>query len=114
MGSADYPFLSLKWVTVDPSVARRLPRRLAYYYLALPIAHDDDDITVVMAYPDNPNVVTVLQSSLGAHIVPVRGSALEIKSTLDLMWSAFTEPVESEVGAARILCWGTSNVRAAL
>lgn len=106
---SDYPFLSLSRVTVDPELARQLPRRLAYYYLALPLARDDDQLTLVMAHPDNQAAVTVLQAVLGGVIVPVQGSAREIRASLDLVWS---EKADAE--KQHILCWGKSPERAAL
>ncbi|HVO71875.1 MAG TPA: hypothetical protein VMT24_17625, partial [Aggregatilineaceae bacterium] len=96
----DYPFLSLSRVTVDPATARQLPRRLAYYYLALPLARDDDQLTLVMAHPDNQAAVAVLQAVLGERIVPIQGSARELRAALDTVWSG---AAESE--ALHILCW---------
>jgi hypothetical protein len=56
-----YPLLALADISIDPELARRLPRRLAYYHLALPIAQDEDDITLAMAYPENRRVVDVFR-----------------------------------------------------
>jgi nucleotide-binding universal stress UspA family protein len=99
----DYPYLSLSSVSIDPT------RRLAYYYLALPLARDDDQLTVVMAHPGNQTAVAMLQAVLGGRIVPVQGAASEIKATLNLIWSEETEPA-----APRILCWGASPERSVL
>jgi nucleotide-binding universal stress UspA family protein len=103
-----YPYLPLSRVSVDPVLARRLPRRLAYYYLALPLAQDGDELTVVMAHPDNHAAVAVLQALLGAHIVPVQGAAAEIKAVLNRVW-----PEEADSAAPRIVCWAGSPERAA-
>jgi len=105
----DYPFLSLSRVTVDPATARQLPRRLAYYYLALPLARDDDQLTLVMAHPDNQAAVAVLQAVLGERIVPIQGSARELRAALDTVWSG---AAESE--ALHILCWSADQERATL
>lgn len=78
-----FPFLSLKGITIDEALARRLPRHLAYYHRSLPIAQDGDQITVVMAYPDNRVVVGLLETILGGSIIPVRGSEQEIQAALD-------------------------------
>jgi nucleotide-binding universal stress UspA family protein len=104
---SDFPYLSLSRIPLDPALARRLPRRLAYYYLALPLAQDDDQITLVMAHPENQAAVAVLQAVLGGRVVPVLGSGDEIKATLKLIWSGADEPA-----ATRILCWGASPERA--
>ena len=98
---SDFPYLSLSRVTVDPALARQLPRRLAYYYLALPLARDDDQLTLVMAHPDNQAALAVLQAVLGGAIVPVQGSAREIRAALDLLWSE-----QAESAGLHILCWG--------
>ncbi len=103
----DYPFLSLSRVTVDPELARQLPRRLAYYYLAIPLARDEDQLTVVMAYPENQAAVVMLQAVLSTPIVPVQGSPHEIKATLNQLWSE-----HNEIGTSQVLCWGLSEERA--
>jgi nucleotide-binding universal stress UspA family protein len=105
---SEYPYLSLSRIPIDPALARTLPRRLAYYYLALPLAHDDDQLTLVMAHPENQAATTVLQAVLGERIVPVQGSGEEIKATLNRLWSGETDPA-----APRVLCWGTSPDRSA-
>jgi nucleotide-binding universal stress UspA family protein len=104
-----YPFLSLSRVSVDPVLARQLPKRLAYFHLALPLAYDDGQLTVVMAHPDNPTAVTMLQTVLGKQIVPVRGSANEIRATLNLIWSD-----EGDPDVVRILSWGATEPQSAL
>ncbi len=81
-----YPFLSLDTIDLDPELAQRLPRRLAYYHLALPIAQDGKSITVAMAHPENQNVVSVLENALGATVIPVRSFAETIRQQLDRVW----------------------------
>jgi nucleotide-binding universal stress UspA family protein len=98
-----YPYLSLSRISIDPALARKLPRRLAYYYQALPLAHDDDQLALVMAHPENRDAIAVLQAIMGERIVPVMGSSDEIKATLHTIWSG-----ESDPAIARVLCWGAS------
>lgn len=81
-----YPFLSLADIHLDTDLAQRLPRRLAYYHLALPIAQDADGITVAMAHPDNPKVISVLERALGAQVIPVHSFAETIREQLDRIW----------------------------
>src|SRR5829696_4660784 len=81
-----YPFLSLADVHLDSDIAQRLPRRLAYYHLALPIAQDADGITVAMAHPEYPKVIFVLEAALGARVIPVRSFAETIRQRLDDVW----------------------------
>jgi nucleotide-binding universal stress UspA family protein len=105
---SDFPYLSLSRIAVDPTLARTLPRRLAFYYQALPLARDDDELTLVMAHPENQAAVAVLQAVLGEHIVPVQGAGDEIKATLGSIWAGETGP-----GASRVLAWGASPENAA-
>ncbi len=106
---SDYPYLSLNQIAIDPVLARTLRRRLAFYYLALPLARDDEQTTLVMAHPENRAAITVLESALGTRIVPVQGSSEEIRAALNLIWSDETNPKTT-----RILCWGATPERAAL
>lgn len=106
---SDYPYLSLNQITIDPVLARTLPRRLAFYYLALPLARDDEQTTLVMAHPGNRTAIVVLESALGTRIVPVQGAIEEIKAALNLIW-----PDEIVPKTTRILCWGTTPEKATL
>jgi hypothetical protein len=107
--STGYPYLPLQNLSIDAALARRLPRRLAYYHLALPLAQDADEISVVMAHPERNNVITMLEMVLNARIVPVQGSGAEIKTALDNVWLQEPEAVNP-----RILSWGTSPEQATL
>jgi nucleotide-binding universal stress UspA family protein len=107
--TVDYPYLSLSRVTIDSDLARRLPRRLAYYHLALPLAEDADELTVVMAHPENQAVVTMLEMLLSARIVPVLGTASEIKAALDGIWRH-----EPDTSVLRIVSWGSTPEQADL
>ena len=95
-----HPLLSLAHISIDPELARRLPRRLAYYHLALPIAEDEAHITVAMAYPGKSQVVAVLETVLGAAIMPVRSHPDEIQAVLDQIWRG-----AGEVRASTFLTW---------
>ncbi|MCI0555032.1 MAG: hypothetical protein L0287_29135 [Anaerolineae bacterium] len=95
-----YPLLSLSEIEIDSELARRLPRRLAYYHLALPIAEDDDLITVAMAYPDNRRVEEVIRAALGTAIIPVRSHADEIRRLLDAVWLP-----QDEIERTDLVCW---------
>ena len=98
-----YPLLSLSQISIDPNLARRLPRRLAYYHLALPIAEDGEDITLAMAYPDNQRVIEVIRSALNAvAITPVRSHGEEIRRVLDSIWEQ-----ESETRPSSIVYWSS-------
>jgi nucleotide-binding universal stress UspA family protein len=95
-----FPFLSLEDIDLDVDLARSLPRRLAYYHLALPIAQDADGITIAMAHPENPNVVRVVEAALEANVIPVQSFAETIREQLDRIWQ-----VQAPDGALRVLSW---------
>ncbi len=98
-----YPLLSLSQISIDPELARRLPRRLAYYHLALPIAQDEEDITLAMAYPENRRVVEVIQTALGVPVTPVRSHADDIRRILDTIWTD-----EGETRQLGIIGWAAN------
>ena len=106
---SDYPYLSLQHIAVDPELARTLPRRLAYYYLALPLACDDEQMTLVMAHPENRATIAVLEAALGTRVIPVQGSSEEIRAALNMIWSN-----EASSQATRILCWRAAPERVAV
>jgi hypothetical protein len=103
-----YPHLSLDRINIDENVARRLPRRLAYYHLALPIAEDDDSISVAMAYPDNRTVIQLIETVLNSSIIPVYSAADQIRERLNHVWG-----IESAEPLPRILAWSDSAEREA-
>ena len=97
------PFVSLKHIDIDPELVRQLPRKLAYYHLALPLAMDNEQITVAVAHLGNPLTLQMLSRVLGAEIVPVHAPATEIKTVLDKVWRGIKPP------QANILTWGTTD-----
>lgn len=99
-----YPLLSLSQIPIDPELARRLPRRLAYYHLALPIAQEEDAITLAMAYPENRRIVEVIQTALGMPVIPVRSHAEDIRRALDNLWSG-----EGEARWSGLMGWAAQE-----
>jgi nucleotide-binding universal stress UspA family protein len=100
------PYVSLKSISTDRTLVCQLPRGLAYYYLALPLAADEDGISVAMAHPEDRTALGVLESVLGQRIVPVQGDADELRAALDTTWE--DSPVFDSPG---ILFWGKSGTR---
>lgn len=96
------PFVSLKYIDIDPELVRQLPRKLAYYHLALPLAMDNEQITVALAQTGNPLTLEMLSRFLGAEIVPVHATAYEIKLALDSVWKSIKSP------QSNLLTWGTT------
>lgn len=81
-----YPYVSLRQLTIDPELARRLPRRLAYYHLAIPIAQENDRITVALAGSEYHRAVAVLEAVLNSPLIPVRATPDDIRTALDKVW----------------------------
>lgn len=95
-----YPLLELSQVTLNRELVQRLPRQIAYFHLALPIAQDEDYITVAMAQPDHRTVVQMLGTVLGMRITPVRADGDAIQQALDQVWQA-----EVEKEASTVMFW---------
>ncbi|MCL4878221.1 MAG: universal stress protein [Anaerolineae bacterium] len=104
-----FPYLSLKNITIDPALAQRIPRYLAYYHLALPVAEDENQITLVMVHPDNEKVRDLFEEHLSAKVFPVQGNRDEIKATLDLLYAG-----EGIASVPHILSWSDSQPDAVL
>jgi len=103
------PYISLKDLEIDTMLARLLPRRLAYYHVAVPLAADGDQISVAIARadaPTNPAVIDMFETLLGASIVLVYADPVEIRGVLDRVWQAVQRPTPT------ILTWGSSEQRA--
>lgn len=81
-----YPFLPLSEIDLDAELARRLSRHLAYFHLALPVAEDENGLTVALAKPDNRAALQVIETALGCPIVPVRSTDTDIRAALDRIW----------------------------
>ncbi len=79
-----HPQIELTRITLNEALAKRLPRQIAYYHLAIPIAQDDEAITAV----------------LETKIVPVQGQAQEIIQALHKIW-----PEEAHHQTQQIIVW---------
>jgi len=83
----------------DSELLRRVDRRVATYYLAVPLAGEDDRVTVATAYPDNAGALRVLERLLQAAVVPVAGSEDELLATIARIYP------ENAPGEAAIMAW---------
>lgn len=106
---ADYLSIHLNNIPVDESLVNQIPSGLALYYLALPLARENGSVSVAMARPDNRAALAALGGLLGGHIVPVRGSAEEIRAAI-LHHHALEQAPEP-----RILAWSeTAELQSAV
>lgn len=106
-----YPLLTLGGIDLDPDLVRQLPRRLAFYHLAIPIAADDDSITVALAQPENRLAVGVVTTALGKPITPVRSPPDEIRAALYRVWQPGDRAADAHV--RRVVVWSDHPARAA-
>jgi hypothetical protein len=105
-----FPFLSLQDVVIEAQLARRLPRQLAYYHLAIPIAEDEESITVAMALATHPQVIAMLESVLNTSVIPVRSHQHEIKNALDKIWASPASSADSAPQQLLIWCAEADNL----
>lgn len=100
-----FPYFSLRDFPdfeMDAELVRQIPRKLAYYYLVLPLSAEGNELSVAMAEPDSPVVINMLERLLNATIVPVHSAASEIREVLDHFWRYIPTPTP------QFLVWGSS------
>ena len=66
----------------DSELLRRVDRRVATYYLAVPLAGEDNRVTVATAYPDNADALRMLERLLKAAVVPVSSSEDDLQAAI--------------------------------
>lgn len=66
----------------DSELLKRVNRRVATYYLAVPLAGEDNRVTVATAYPENAAALRVLERLLKADIVAVSSSENELHEAI--------------------------------
>lgn len=103
------PLLNLTQIAVDPALAGRLPYQMALYYLALPLAQEDNQASLVMAHPENQTALMRLRDLLGVEIVPVRAAAGAIRDSIHRLYlpvapagedaPAVAEPIPAGAGS---------------
>jgi hypothetical protein len=101
-----YPYLSLSQIEVDVDLVRRLPRKLAYYYLALPLSLDGAELSVALADPDNPFAISMLERVFNTRVIPVHSGGSEIREALNYVWKSIKKP------PPHILTWGSTDTLA--
>jgi hypothetical protein len=83
----------------DSELLRRVDRRVASYYLAVPLAGEDNRVTVATAYPDNAAALGVLERLLQAAVVPVSSSEAELQRAITRIYP------EIAPGEGAIMVW---------
>ena len=85
--------------TTDGELLKRVDRQVAGYYLAVPIAGEDNCVTVATAYPDNAAALRVLERLLRAAVVPVSSPETDVRAAIARIYP------ESAATARAILAW---------
>lgn len=106
---ADYLSIHLSDIPIDTELVNQIPYGLALYYLALPLARENGSVSVAMARPDNRAALAALRGLLANNIVPIQGSAEEIRAAI-IRYHSQEQPV-----APRILAWSeTAEMQSAV
>jgi hypothetical protein len=72
--------------STDNALLERVDRRVARYYLAVPLAGEDNRVTVATAYPDNAAALRVLERLLRADVVPVSSAEGDLRAVIDRLY----------------------------
>jgi type IV pilus assembly protein PilB len=85
--SLDY--VDLRAVTPDPAATRLVDETLARALIAIPIAVQDDGVTVAMAMPSESSL-TILQESIGRRVLPMVAPQSDIMGAIGNSYKAIT------------------------
>jgi hypothetical protein len=99
--------------TMDSELLQRVDRRVASYYLAMPLAGEDNQVTVATAYPDNAAALRVLARLLHADVVAVQTPESQLQQAIAQVYPA-AAPTEGVVLAwADDPAWADAVITAA-
>lgn len=101
------PFIDLRHIAIDPTLAQHLPPGLASYYEALPVAREGNSVTVAMSHPENVTALAVLTQLLHAEIVPIRTDGAAVRAALEQIYA------RESTEAHGILAWLPASTHAA-
>jgi len=90
-------YLEFKKLTYNPHLAKRLPPELAFRFHALPVAEENNKITVAMANPENEEAKVGVLEALGKTAHVVRADSREIDSILTELWPEYHQHLYSLV-----------------
>lgn len=83
----------------DSELLRRVDRRVATYYLAVPLAGEDNRVTVATAYPDNADALRILERLLQAAVVPVSSSEDDLQAAIARIYPDYVP------GEGAVMAW---------
>lgn len=79
-------YLALNNIVTNLKVAKRLSPVLAFRYHALPVAEENNCITVAMAYPENQEARQAVLNELGEQVFIVKCDQVAIDAILKEIW----------------------------
>jgi nucleotide-binding universal stress UspA family protein len=82
-------YLEYKNITYNPCLAKRLPPEVAFRFHALPVAEENNKITVAMANPENEEAKVGVLKALGKTAHVVRADSREIDYILSELWPEY-------------------------
>jgi len=82
-------YLEFKKLTYNPHLAKKLPPDLAFRFHALPVAEENNEITVAMANPENEEAKVGVLKALGKTAHVIRADSREIDSILTELWPEY-------------------------
>jgi nucleotide-binding universal stress UspA family protein len=83
--------LQLDGIPLDTILAKKLPPRLAFSYHMLPLALENNRVTVAMADPENKFAVEAVRSALGATPYIVKSDQSWIDKLLSELWPNYQD-----------------------
>lgn len=97
----------------DRATLERIPRAVATYYLAIPLASEDDRVTVVTAYPENVAALSVLERLLDAVVVPISSSEEALQKAIAEVYPDSPPASETILVWTDEPIWGEAVIRTA-
>ncbi|MFO7662599.1 MAG: hypothetical protein R6X18_08385 [Chloroflexota bacterium] len=91
----------------NPDLLTRVSQKLARYYLAVPLAEENGQVTVVTAHPENKAALWVLRRLLDADIVPIASSEAAVQEAINRIY------VTSSPDDQTIVTWTDDPTQAA-
>ncbi len=87
--------LSLKGRSVDPSLLKRIPARLAVRYGVFPVREEEGIIVIAMADPRDTRLLDELRTVIGLPIRPVAAESVELAEAIRRHYGIGAETVEA-------------------
>ena len=88
-----FQYVDVRFVNVDNSILKLIPRSAAARYCVLPLAREGSKLVTVMAEPQNLRILDELRFISGLEIAPRMGFRTEINAAIESIYPKLTEKV---------------------